>query len=619
MIINILKSTVKLKLNLLLLFSTIFICLSIVSVLELSKLTLLQKYEREYIAYSIRLESRVFEYGILKNKIELQLLEKIINNKSINGNEMGMKQLSHLVQEQPLKVFNEVNFLEKIVFITLGFGELFKIAEEAIIVSDEIVKIIDGIENKNDFENVINQLKIEMAKLNISGNKFSALLPEASSFLSNLLLIIISFLAVIVLSLLVVTKKSVTDNLNSFQNRLLEFFKYLNKEISTVKLLNEDTGDEFGTMAQVVNKNIQKIEKGLTEDNKIIEESINVLSEFQEGDLSQRVTVKTSNLELQKLTNLINEMGENIEIIIDKDLDILNQYSKNNFLNKVNTEGMKKHLLKLSDGVNTLSNTITLMLTENMTNGLILKNSSKMLLSNVHTLNISSNEAAASLEETAAAIEQITATIFSNTETVVKMANYGNDVKSSVILGQELATETTTAMDDINIKVLEINDAISIIDQIAFQTNILSLNAAVEAATAGEAGKGFAVVAQEVRSLANRSAEAATEIKALVQNATDKAFTGKEIATKMSVGYEHLNESIIKTLEMISDVEMASKEQQTGIEQINDAITVLDQQTQKNAATASHTKDIAEETQTMAIKIVEDANEKKFVGKPDIE
>ena len=119
-------------------------------------------------------------------------------------------------------------------------------------------------------------------------------------------------------------------------------------------------------------------------------------------------------------------------------------------------------------------------------------------------------------------------------------------------------------MTEIDKEVNAINEAITVIDQIAFQTNILSLNAAVEAATAGEAGKGFAVVAQEVRNLASRSAEAANEIKTLVQNATTKANDGKSIANQMINGYTELNENISKTIELIKDVEMASKEQQQG-------------------------------------------------------
>ncbi len=126
---------------------------------------------------------------------------------------------------------------------------------------------------------------------------------------------------------------------------------------------------------------------------------------------------------------------------------------------------------------------------------------------------------------------------------------------------EAMANQTTTAMDEINTQVNLVNEAIGVIDNIAFQTNILSLNAAVEAATAGEAGKGFAVVAQEVRNLATRSAEAAKEIKAIVERATVKANEGKEIATNMIEGYKNLNSNISSTMNLISDIENASKEQ----------------------------------------------------------
>ncbi len=218
------------------------------------------------------------------------------------------------------------------------------------------------------------------------------------------------------------------------------------------------------------------------------------------------------------------------------------------------------------------------MLIDNKTNGVTLQESSTILLSNVDKLNKASNEAAVSLEETAAALEEITGTVNTNSEKIGSMSSLAEKVTNSASQGQELASKTTDAMDEIDKQVTAINEAISIIDQIAFQTNILSLNAAVEAATAGEAGKGFAVVAGEVRNLAARSAEAASEIKTLVENATKKANEGKTIADGMIKGYSGLNENINKTIELISDVSVASKEQQTGIVQINDAVNSLDQQ-----------------------------------------
>jgi len=162
---------------------------------------------------------------------------------------------------------------------------------------------------------------------------------------------------------------------------------------------------------------------------------------------------------------------------------------------------------------------------------------------------------------------------------------------------------------------LAISDAISVIDQIAFQTNILSLNAAVEAATAGEAGKGFAVVAQEVRNLASRSSDAAKEIKGLVEDAATKSESGKEIASQMITGYDELNEKITKTKEMIDDVNVASQEQAEGINQINDAITMLDRNTQQNAMTASQISDLSNEIKHLSKKLISVADKATFKEK----
>ena len=198
------------------------------------------------------------------------------------------------------------------------------------------------------------------------------------------------------------------------------------------------------------------------------------------------------------------------------------------------------------------------------------------------------------------------------------MASLGQTVKDSVLKGEDLASKTAKSMDEINDKVRAINESISIIDQIAFQTNILSLNAAVEAATAGEAGKGFAVVAQEVRNLAARSADAAKEIKNIVEQATIKANEGKNISFEMINGYTELLENINKQATTIDEIANASKEQQAGITQINDAVTGLDQQTQQNAAIAANTKEIAIKANEIAHKVVEDVNKNQFVGKNEL-
>ena len=365
---------------------------------------------------------------------------------------------------------------------------------------------------------------------------------------------------------------------------------------------------------------IKELKQHQLDEGKFIHDVQDVMNRVENGWFSQRIEVNTNNPLLKQLKDTINRSLDNLKTNFITINGRLEEYSNYNYINELRLDNIEKggvfdHLI--SD-VNKLKEAITNMLIENKSNGLTLDSSSDILLENVDTLNKNSNESAAALEETAAALEEITSNISNNTNNVVKMSGFANQLTTSSTDGQKLANQTTTAMDEINTEVTAINEAISVIDQISFQTNILSLNAAVEAATAGEAGKGFAVVAQEVRNLASRSAEAANEIKSLVSNATTKANNGKLISDKMIEGYSGLNENISKTIELISDVESASKEQLKGIEQINDAVNSLDQQTQQNAIIASQTHDVAVHTDEIAKLIVSNANKKEFIGKDKV-
>ncbi|MCT7563599.1 methyl-accepting chemotaxis protein [Aliarcobacter butzleri] len=430
------------------------------------------------------------------------------------------------------------------------------------------------------------------------------------------LIITLSIITVIIISLSIfITMRISLRSLKKIKDGLLSFFEYLNREIVHAEKINIDTEDEFGVIAKQINENIEKIEKSIDEDRKLIDETIAVLGEFEQGDLCQRLNIEVSNPALMQLKNVLNNMASTLESNIDNVLHILEEYAHYNYLNKISTKDLKEHLLKLATGVNTLGDSITEMLIENKSIGLQLDKSSNVLLSNVDKLNISSNEAAASLEQTAASLEQITSNIRNNTQNVSKMTQYSKELTNSAVEGEKLANQTTNAMEDINTQVTAINEAISVIDNIAFQTNILSLNAAVEAATAGEAGKGFAVVAGEVRNLASRSAEAAREIKTIVENATLKTNLGKDIANNMITGYKKLNENISNSTKLISDIENSSREQLLGIEQINNAINQLDGQTQQNASIASQTHEIATSTDNIAKLIVSKTNEKKFAEK----
>ncbi|ADG93029.1 methyl-accepting chemotaxis sensory transducer [Arcobacter nitrofigilis DSM 7299] len=469
--------------------------------------------------------------------------------------------------------------------------------------------------NFGKMRSILDEFSTEVYKIIKKNEEYTSTLISSSLFIFITITGIIIFTTILLSFLL---RKNIDKAISSFEDGLINFFKFLNRENSDVNLIDDSGKDEFSKMAKVVNKNIELTKEGILEDRKLIDETIAVVSEFEQGDLSQRLDMNASNPALMQLKDVLNKMAENLESNVDKILNIMEEYSSYNYLNKISTTGLKEHLLKLASGVNNLGDSITEMLVENKSNGLTLDKSSYTLLKNVDKLNQSSNEAASSLEETAAALEEITSNIRSNTENIAKMSELSSGVTKSANEGEALANDTTVAMEEINAQVTAIKEAITVIDQIAFQTNILSLNAAVEAATAGEAGKGFAVVAGEVRNLASRSAEAASEIKSLVENATNKANDGKNIAGEMIKGYKALNSNILESTNLITDIESASKEQLSGIEQINDAVNELDQQTQQNAMVASETQDIAILTDEIAKLIVSDANNKEFAGKENV-
>ncbi|AXX91018.1 chemotaxis protein [Arcobacter suis] len=520
----------------------------------------------------------------------------------------------------------------------LVFPKNIELSSEILVSSKEYVnnfnivvsKIIENQNNgiKEETEQIKNTIKtmsesgvvLEGKIVEINKNALQ-LKDEAHSLLNNILLIlvIVSVLVFIAFSLLI--SNIVTKSLTDFKNGLLSFFDYLNKKTTKISLLEDSAKDEFGEMALFVNENIKQIENTLNQDVALIEDAKVVMTRVNNGWYGQFIEKSTSNASLEEFKNNVNQMIKSTRDRFAEVDDILEQYARLNYLETLNMHPNDERgglFEKLVTGINTLQNSITQMLVENKTNGLTLDESSNILLVNVDKLNQSSNEAAASLEETAAAIEEITSNIRNNTENISKMASLSNEVTASATHGEKLANQTTVSMDEINIQVNAINEAISVIDQIAFQTNILSLNAAVEAATAGEAGKGFAVVAAEVRNLASRSAEAAKEIKSIVENATTKANQGKQIAGNMIEGYKQLNQNITHTINLIQDIQNASKEQLLGIEQINDAVNQLDQQTQQNAMVASQTHDVAVLTDQIAKLVVSNADEKEFKGKNEV-
>jgi methyl-accepting chemotaxis protein len=426
---------------------------------------------------------------------------------------------------------------------------------------------------------------------------------------------ILSVLAVI---FLITSLRSIKNNITKLSHELLKQEKN--------KIIKINTQDEIGDIANSINELLSKSDEGFEKDNEAIEQARKVIGKVNAGLFNERITLRSSSAQTNKLIDSINDMinksDKNLTILSDT-LIALSNAKYDYEIPRI--EGVTGLISSLVDGTKVTQSTINEVMA-------LIDNSNKRLTFSAEdltkasaNLSTSSNSQAAALEETAAAIEEVTTTIEVTTENAAKMALYAQNVTKSSKIGVELASKTTTSMDELSTEVNTINDAITIIDQIAFQTNILSLNAAVEAATAGEAGKGFAVVAQEVRNLASRSAEAANEIKTLVESATSKAKDGKAVASQMIEGFSELNENINITIDLIDEVANSTKEQQEAMMQINDTVNSLDQETQQNASLASDisgmaktTKELAQQLQSAVDRTSFSANAKRKVCNTDM-
>ena len=211
---------------------------------------------------------------------------------------------------------------------------------------------------------------------------------------------------------------------------------------------------------------------------------------------------------------------------------------------------------------------------------------------------------AAGLEETAAALEEITATVKRTAEGAQQARQVVGAAKTDAEKGGEVVTKAIAAMGQIEQSAQQITQIIGVIDEIAFQTNLLALNAGVEAARAGDAGRGFAVVAQEVRALAQRSAEAAKEIKSLITASTEQVSSGVSLVDQTGQALERIVDQVAKINGVVGEIAASAKEQATGLEEVNVAVIQMDQVTQQNAAmveestAASHS--LAREADTLS-------------------
>ena len=212
-------------------------------------------------------------------------------------------------------------------------------------------------------------------------------------------------------------------------------------------------------------------------------------------------------------------------------------------------------------------------------------------------------EAASNLQQTAGSIQQLAVTVRQSADAAAQANQLASSASAVAQRGGEVVSQVVSTMDEINASSKKIADIIGVIDGIAFQTNILALNAAVEAARAGEQGRGFAVVAGEVRSLAQRSAEAAREIKSLIGSSVDRVETGARLVQEAGSTMGDIVASVQRVTDIIGEISAAATEQSAGIGQVNGAIGQLDQMTQQNAALVEQSAAAADSLKDQAVRL----------------
>ncbi len=433
---------------------------------------------------------------------------------------------------------------------------------------------------------------------------------------SNLFFYIIVGISLLVICSVLYLSIYISKKLSHNLQQIIQFINVKNDDRKLDDELKLESEDEISQIADHINKSVMENIRLMHHNKEVLDETNDILQKVTNGFYGYKIPhhhnvspyVKALIINVNKM---LDETKEKFDIINEALLEY-GRYNFDHIVPKRENSGLYGDFGTLVASTKLIGNNVAEFLAMIINTGDKLKNDTHVLSHSAEELSNASNSQAVSLEQTAAALEEITENIKGNTQNVVAMSQYAEQLYKSSTIGKEMALKTASSMDEINGQVIAINEAITIIDQIAFQTNILSLNAAVEAATAGEAGKGFAVVAQEVRNLATRSADAANEIKKLVQNATNKTDEGKQIAANMSLGYEALTKNIADTIEVISKVSTASKEQQIGIEQINNAITVLDRNTQINAQNSQHISHLSTSIATLSSDLITIASNVKF-------
>jgi methyl-accepting chemotaxis protein len=381
------------------------------------------------------------------------------------------------------------------------------------------------------------------------------------------------------------------DNITEIMNELKRVMTHLRQGEFNVTLSTQAEG-EYKLMIEDASEAMDII-------NNVIVEINGVMSKVSDGGFDQRIKVAAYG-ELDQLKNAINQTVHTLEDVIGDITHVMDAQTQGNLTKSVQVD-CKGQLLLLKNAINNNAENLSGIIASAINSANVVQGAAHEVSRGSQDLSQRVQQQAAALEQTSATMDEMNSAVQNNTQNALEATKVARTVQESANNGTLVMQQTIDAMNSIQESSHKIADIVSLIDGIAFQTNLLALNAAVEAARAGEHGRGFAVVAGEVRALAQKSAEAAKDIKSLISESVNRIDQGTQLASQSGEVLQNINGEINHVTQMIEQIAQASRQQAEGVEQVHRAIADIDQVTQQNAALVEETSAAAESMNEQAV------------------